>query len=226
MRLLLIEDDIALASELGSLFRANGFVVDHAGNAMDGEHLGREESYDAIILDLGLPDRSGLMVLSSWRSDRIQTPVIILTARDTWEEKVDGLKRGADDYVTKPFRNEELLARLSALLRRSKQQSDVALGVEGFALDEQRQQIHFPDGLVEALTATEFRLLRYLLLHPDRLISKSELVDHVYAYDSDKDSNVIEVYMRRLRDKLGRDRQAWRIETRRGQGYLFRSESA
>ncbi len=148
----------------------------------------------------------------------MSTPVLILTARDTWREKVEGLKAGADDYLTKPFHVEELIARLEALIRRSHKQADAALKTETFVLDEEHQQLHFTDGRIDALTATEFRLLRYFMRNPGKPLSKTRLTEHVYEQDFDRDSNVIEVYVRRLREKIG----THLIETRRGQGYVFR----
>jgi DNA-binding response OmpR family regulator len=146
-------------------------------------------------------------------------PVLILTARDAWSERVVGLQAGADDYLGKPFHGEELSARLQALLRRSTGRASAELTIAGLRLDEDRQTVARPDGVAMQLTGTEFRLLRYLMTHPDRVLSKSRLTEHIYADDQDRDSNVLEVYIRRLREKIGRES----IETRRGQGYLFRS---
>lgn len=219
MRLLLVEDDRELAGGIAGDLRHAGYAVDTADNGIDGEFLGREQLYDAVILDLGLPGRPGLAVLEAWRRDGLDTPVLILTARDGWSERVQGLKAGADDYLGKPFHIEELLARLQALLRRSTGRATPELVVGGLRLDEERQRVALPDGDQVELTGTEFRLLRYLMNHPDRVLSKSRLTEHVYEGDFDRDSNVLEVYVRRLRDKIGR---AY-IETRRGQGYLFRS---
>ncbi|BAZ94940.1 DNA-binding response regulator [Thiohalobacter sp. COW1] len=217
MRLLLVEDDASLAGRLRQDLQAAGYAVDHCDNGIDAEHLGLEEPYDAVILDLGLPGRSGLEVLGRWRREGLDTPVLILTARDAWHEKVEGFQAGADDYLGKPFHVEELQARLSALLRRASGRAAAQLSVNGLSLDEATQTVTTPDGATHALTGTEFRLLRYFMLHPDHILSKTELTEHVYDYDSDKDSNVIEVYVRRLRSKLGADL----IETRRGQGYCF-----
>lgn len=219
MRLLLVEDDGELADGVASDLRRMGYAVDIAANGIDGEYLGREGIYDVVILDLGLPGKPGLEVLAAWRRDGLTLPVLILTARDTWNERVLGLKAGADDYLGKPFHVEELAARVQALLRRSTGRASAELAVGGLRLDEERQSVRRADGSEVALTGTEFRLLRYLMTHPDRVLSKSRLTEHVYDGDSDPDSNVLEVYVRRLRDKLGRDC----IETRRGQGYLFRS---
>ena len=219
MRLLLVEDDAALAAGIASDLRRAGYAVDTADNGIEAEYLGREQLYDAVILDLGLPGRPGLQVLEAWRGSGLATPVLILTARDSWSERVLGLRAGADDYLGKPFHVEELLARVQALLRRSAGRASPELAVGGLRLDEERQRVQRPDGSTVELTGTEFRLLRYLMSHPDRVLSKIRLTEHVYEGDFDRDSNVLEVYVRRLRDKIGRDY----IETRRGQGYLFRS---
>ncbi|RRQ22603.1 response regulator transcription factor [Thiohalobacter thiocyanaticus] len=217
MRLLLVEDDSALAGRLRQDLKAAGYAVDHSDNGIDAEHLGREEPYDAVVLDLGLPGRSGLEVLRHWRAQGMTTPVLILTARDAWHEKVEGFQAGADDYLGKPFHVEELQARLAALLRRASGRAAAELSAGGLTLDEPTQTVRTSDGHSHELTGTEFRLLRYFMLHPGHILSKTELTEHVYDYDSDKDSNVIEVYVRRLRSKLGADV----IETRRGQGYCF-----
>jgi DNA-binding response OmpR family regulator len=156
-------------------------------------------------------------VLKNWRKASIQTPVIILTARDTWQEKVDGFKVGADDYIAKPFHIEELVVRLHAVIRRSTRQDMGALTVCGFTLDEERQCCSSPDGSTIELTGTEFRLLRYFMQHPGKILSKSRITEHIYEYDDDRDSNVIEVYVTHLRNKLGKDV----IRTKRGQGYVF-----
>jgi DNA-binding response OmpR family regulator len=183
---------------------------------VDAEFNAREVPYDVIVLDLGLPQRPGLEVLANWRSSQMQAPVLILTARDSWQEKVQGLQAGADDYLTKPFREEELLARLQALVRRSTGTVGETLAINGWVLDEATQSVSRGDQHW-SLTGTEFRLLRYFMLHPGRILSRSQLTEHVYEQDADKDSNVIEVYIRRLRAKLGKDI----IATRRGQGYIF-----
>jgi two-component system OmpR family response regulator len=218
LRLLLVEDDSILVSSLKKDLQQAGFAVDVADNGVDAEYLGKENIYDVVILDLGLPQRSGIEVLQHWRAAGNATPVIVLTARDAWHERVDGFKAGADDYLGKPFHVEELLARLSAVLHRSKQQPGGKLQVGDLTLDEERQTLTTDYGHTYVLTGTEFRMLRYFLLHPDRILSKSTLMEHVYDFDADKDSNVIEVYVKRLREKVGKDR----IVTRRGQGYLFK----
>lgn len=222
MRLLLVEDDAELAAGLRADLESAGYAVDLSSDGIEAEFLGGESGYDGVVLDLGLPGKSGLEVLRHWRARGNDVPVVVLTARDAWHEKVDGFKAGADDYVAKPFHPEELLARISAVLRRRHGRAGGALlEVHGVRLDEERQLAFVGNGPKIQLTGTEFRLLRYFMLHPDRLLSKSQLAEHVYDFDSDKDSNVIEVYVNRLRGKIGRDR----IVTRRGQGYVYGGEA-
>lgn len=219
MRLLVVEDDAALGERLRTRLVAEGYAVDLARDGIDGAHLGATEPYDAVILDLGLPGKPGLTVLREWRTAANRVPVLILTARDGWAERVEGLQAGADDYLGKPFHVEELLARIQALLRRAAPVPDTELRAGDWRLDEARQCLVDRAGNEQALTATEFRLLRYFMRHPDEVLSKTRLSEHVYDYDAERDSNVIEVYVRRLRGLLGNER----IETRRGQGYVFRS---
>ena len=215
----MIEDDAELVSSLKSSLISAGYAVDIANNGVDGEYLGNEGIYDIAVLDLGLPQRNGLEVLSNWRTAGNILPVIILTARDAWHERVDGFKAGADDYLGKPFHVEELLARITALLHRSKDKPGGMLKSDDLILNEEQQTVTTESGQTHSLTGTEFKLLRYLFLNPERILSKSKLTEHIYDFDSDKDSNVIEVYIKRLRQLLGKDR----IETRRGQGYIFRT---
>lgn len=217
MRVLLIEDDRELGPALRADLQTAGFAVDLACDGVQGEFLGSTEPYDVAILDLGLPNLSGLAVLSQWRLADNPMPVIILTARDAWHEKVDGLKAGADDYLGKPFAVEELIARIRALLRRRHGQLRPVLEFNGLQLDEDQRVVIVGGSRVENLTGAEFRLLRYLMLHPGKVLSKTHLCEHVYASDADPDSNVIEVYINRLRRKLGNEV----ITTRRGQGYVF-----
>jgi DNA-binding response OmpR family regulator len=217
VRLLLVEDDKLLTTALKKVLVQEGFAVDLADNGVDGEFMGGHEPYDIIVLDLGLPQRPGLEVLNNWRQNGNRTPVIILTARDAWHERVDGFKAGADDYLGKPFHVEELLARVLALVRRSHAMVGQNLQTKGLVLDEERQQVNLVNGETFSLTGTEFRLLRYFMLHPGKILSKTRLTEHVYEQDFDRDSNLIEVYVRRLRDKLGKGR----ILTKRGQGYIF-----
>ena len=218
MRLLLVEDDVELSESIASDLRNEEFAVDISHDGSEAEFLAFDGVYDAIILDLGLPGKPGIEILKVWREKQLDIPVLILTARDTWTDRVQGLKSGADDYLGKPFHFEELSARVNALIRRRTGRTQPILSVAGFVLDEDRQQVILPDGNAQPLTGTEFRLLRYLMSNPDKLLSKQRLTDHVYEWDHDRDSNVLEVYVRRLRDKIGREF----IETRRGQGYLFR----
>ncbi len=220
MRLLLIEDDEALSMQLAADLARAGYAVDAARDGIEGEFLGRETAYDTVVLDLGLPGLSGLEVLRRWRAAGNDVPVIVLTARNAWPERVAGFKAGADDYLGKPFHVEELLARIGALLRRRGGQAGPAVVAGDLRLDEDRQEVLLPDGASVPLTGTEFRLLRYFMLNPGRVLSKTRLTEHVYDQDFDRDSNLIEVYVRRLRDKVGRDR----ILTRKGQGYVFQGE--
>ncbi len=220
MRILLAEDDTELAPRIKQRLNRAGYAVEWVTNGIDAQHYGDVEPLDAVILDLGLPERPGLDVLRHWRAQGNALPVIVLTARDAWHERVDGLKAGADDYLGKPFHMEELLARLEVLLRRLHGHSAGPLTVAGLCLDEERQAVLTPDGQSHELTGTEFRLLRYLMLNPGRVLSKGHLTEHLYEGDYDPDSNVLEVYVNRLRQKVGRDL----ITTRRGQGYVFAGE--
>ena len=217
VRLLLVEDDELLAAQLRRELKRAGYAVDHSGDGIDAEFLGDEVDYDAVVLDLGLPGSSGLEVLANWRARGNRCPVLILTARDGWRERVDGLRAGADDYLGKPFHGEELLARLEALLRRHQGRASAVLTVAGVSLDEASRELTNADGQQFRLTGTEFRLLRRLMTRPGEVVSKAELTAHAYPDDAERDSNVIEVYIRRLRQKLGDAA----IDTRRGQGYCF-----
>ena len=219
MRLLLAEDDTELSTRLHTRLRQEGFAVDIAANGVDAEFMGFEEPYDAVILDLGLPQRNGLEVLRHWRQAGNLLPVLILTARDAWYERVDGFKAGADDYLGKPFHVEELIVRIQALIRRHYQVSsqDHISSCCGLKLDEAHQCVTTEQGITHNLTGTEFRLLRYFMLHPGKVLTKTRLTEHVYEQNFDCDSNVIEVYIRHLRRKLGEHR----IVTRRGQGYVL-----
>jgi len=217
MRILLVEDDLTLIAGLKPRLQQAGFAVEEAHDGVDGEFLGREEAFDAVILDLGLPKRSGLEVLKAWREAGLEMPVLVLTARDAWHERVDGLKAGADDYLGKPFHVEELLARLEALIRRHHGRASSRLQVAGLELDTDLQRVRDRQGREHALTGREFRLLRYLMLNTDRVLSKNELSEHLYEEEDLRDSNVIEVYINRLRQYLGKQT----ILTRRGQGYVM-----
>jgi len=220
MRLLLIEDDPVLSSELSGELSRRGFAVDACLEGTDGAFMGENEPYDIIVLDLGLPDLPGLNILEQWRSKGIKTPVLILTARGAWHEKVEGFRKGADDYLTKPFHIEELVVRLEALVKRSAGMLAPALEAGRLRLDEERQTALWREADewrdVE-LTGVEFRLLRYLMLHPKKVCSNSHLLEHVYDFDDEKESNVIEVYISRLRKKISKNI----VCTRRGQGYYL-----
>jgi DNA-binding response OmpR family regulator len=217
MRLLLVEDSVPLADELISGLNRQGYAVDWLADGRDALQQGASEPYDLIVLDLGLPGVPGLEVLQKWRADGLSTPVLILTARGSWAERIEGLKAGADDYLTKPFHPEELQLRIQALLRRARGLANQpTLEAAGLHLDEGRQCVS-RDGEEIQLTAAEFRLLRYFMLHPEQILSKSHLAEHLYDGENERDSNVIEVHVNHLRRKLGRAV----VETRRGQGYRF-----
>jgi DNA-binding response OmpR family regulator len=217
MRLLLVEDDRLLAGGLTSQLEKAGFCVDATESARDALILGEQENYRAAVLDLGLPDGNGLDVLRTWRARTVAFPVLILTARGDWQDKVNGLKAGADDYLAKPFQTEELIARLYAIIRRSEGR-DQSLVVAGrFALDEHRQTLKLEDSSECSLTGTEFRLLRCLMSRPGQVFSKEQLMEQLYNLNDSPSDNIIEAYIRRLRKLIGTDT----IVTRRGQGYLF-----
>jgi len=221
MRLLLVEDDALLGAQTQQALKTAGYACDWLQEGVEAGIQGELEPYDLVILDLGLPGRPGLEVLAEWRNKNLGMPVIVLTARSSWQEKVEAFNLGADDYVTKPFHTEELLARISAVHKRTVGVVSGGLVVEDLKLDEHTQTV-WQGETAHVLTGTEFRLLRYLMLHPGRIFSKTELTEHVYAYDADKDSNVIEVYVNRLRQKIGADK----IQTKRGQGYVLVSAAA
>ncbi|MFC7050098.1 response regulator transcription factor [Emcibacter nanhaiensis] len=217
MRLLLVEDDPKLGPQLQKDLQNRGYAVDLTASGEEAEFMGAEVPYGIIILDLGLPDRSGIEVLKAWRRENMTVPVLILTARDSWQEKVEGFQAGADDYLAKPFHFEELVERLGALIRRASGLASRTLEAEGFVLDQDNQAVVLADGSSHVLTGTEYRLLHYLMLNPGKILSKTTLTEHVYEFDADKDSNVIEVYIRRLRRIL----PDGLIRTLRGQGYIF-----
>ncbi|MBB3140302.1 response regulator [Halomonas organivorans] len=220
MKLLLLEDDDLLSESLAETLSDQGYRVDTATHLRVADSLMQLEDYALVILDLGLPDGSGLDLLERWRENGYKQPILALTARDTWEDKVVGLRRGADDYLTKPFHEEELLARLHALLRRQHGNTSNVLRVNGIHLDEHLQRVSTDGNAWQSLTATEFRLLRYLMHHPDRVHSKLRLLDQLYALEQDAPApNLVEVYIGRLRRRLGKDV----IQTRRGQGYVLAS---
>ncbi|PHR94308.1 MAG: DNA-binding response regulator [Robiginitomaculum sp.] len=214
MRILLVEDDPDLSRQLSSALKDAGYAVDSATDGEEGHFLGDTEPYDAVVLDLGLPVIDGISILQKWRADGKKFPVIILTARDQWSEKVSGFDAGADDYLTKPFHTEELLARLRALVRRAAGHTTDTIDIGGLMVDN-RSARAFVDGTPIKLTSHEFRLLSYMAMHVGRVISRTELVEHIYDQDFDRDSNTIEVFVGRLRRKIGVER----IETVRGLGY-------
>jgi len=214
VRVLVIEDDARLREQLVSSLEQGGYAVDAAQDGETGHFLGETETVDAIILDLGLPQLDGLSLLRKLRASGSRTPVLILTARDAWHEKVEGIDAGADDYLAKPFNMEELLARLRALIRRATGHASAVLEHAGVTLDTRTARVSINGNPVK-LTAHEYRVLLYLMHHAGVVVSRSELVEHIYAQDFDRDSNTIEVFVRRLRSKLGQDV----IHTERGLGY-------
>ena len=214
MRILLVEDETTLAAQLQRVLTEAGYSVDHADNGREAWFMGGVQPYDAIVLDLGLPVLDGLSVLRRWRSEDVTAPVLILTARDQWHEKVAGIDAGADDYLTKPFHAEELLARLRALIRRASGLASALLQCGPLSLDTRSTRVTL-NGQPVSLTAHEFRLLSYFMHHPNEVVSRSELAEHLYAQDAERDSNTIEVFVARLRKKLPPEL----IETVRGLGY-------
>ena len=214
MRILLVEDDPTLRAQLRAGLQEAGYAVDEADNGRDAHFLGDTESFDAVVLDLGLPVLDGLSVLKRWRSQRRVMPVLILTARDNWSEKVAGIDAGADDYLTKPFHMEELLARLRALIRRASGLASPLLQCGELALDTRSGRVTL-QGQTVALTSHEYKVLEYLMHRPGAVVSRTELTEHIYAQDFERDSNTIEVFVGRLRKKL----PPTLIETVRGLGY-------
>ncbi|WP_029889809.1 response regulator transcription factor [Polycyclovorans algicola] len=220
MRALVIEDDAALREQIIEVMKGAGFAVDSAANGIDGNFMAEEYSADIAIIDLGLPEVPGLEIIRRAREAGRSYPILILTARDGWQSKVEGLEAGADDYLVKPFHKEELIARVRALLRRSGGWSQAKLTSGPLVLDTSAQTLTLSGHPVE-LTSYEFRVLNYLLLHAGKVISKSELNEHLYAEDSERDSNVIEVFIRRLRSKIDPDGTGNPITTLRGAGYRW-----
>ncbi len=214
MRVLVVEDDKDLAKQLNRALTEAGYTVDLAHDGEEGQFLGDTEAYDAVILDLGLPVLDGLSVLDRWRAGGRSMPVLVLTARDRWSEKVAGIDAGADDYVAKPFRMEEVLARVRALIRRAAGHASAELECGAVRLDTRSSRVTL-DGTPVKLTAQEYRLLSYLMHHQGKVVSRSELIEHIYHQDFDRDSNTIEVFIGRLRKKLGDET----IATVRGLGY-------
>jgi len=220
VRILVVEDEAALSRLLAEALGRAGYAVDCAADGERADFLGQTEQYDAVVLDLGLPRIDGLTVLRRWREAGLAVPVLVLTARGTWHEKVQGIDGGADDYLAKPFRMEELLARLRALIRRSSGQAAPELRCGEIALDPRSARVTVAGAPVK-LTSHEFRVLSYLMHHRGRVVSQTELIDHIYAASRDRDSNTVEVFIARLRRKLG----GAVIETVRGLGYRVGEES-
>jgi two-component system OmpR family response regulator len=221
LRVLVVEDDAALAEGLAKALRAEHFAVDVAADGDDGAHLGSTEQYDVAVLDIGLPRRDGISVLREWRSEGRTLPVLILTARDGWSQKVEGFKAGADDYLTKPFRVEEVIMRLRALVRRAAGHASARIVCGRLAFDAQLGTFEL-DGLPLRLTAFEWRVLSVLMLRKEILVPRAELIERVYEGDADVDSNSVEVIIGRLRRKIG----AEMIETVRGRGYRLLAADA
>ena len=221
MRVLIVEDEARIAADVADAVNAGGFVAEIVGDGEDAWFRGGTENYAAIILDLGLPRIDGLTILKRWRQEGLTTPVLVLTARGAWTDRVDGIDAGADDYLPKPFRMEELMARLRALLRRSSGRAQPSIEIASVILDPRTRQVSV-GGVPVGLTPLEFRLLNYLFHHRGRVVSQAELGDNLYSHDSERDSNAIEALVGRLRRKLKADV----IETQRGFGYVVASEAA
>jgi len=219
MRVLVVEDEPRIASQLRGALSDGGYAVDHAADGERADFLAHTERYDAVVLDLGLPKVDGLTLVRRWRDGGLAMPVLVLTARGSWHEKVQGIDSGADDYVAKPFRVEEVLARLRALIRRATGQVTPELRCGAVALDPRAAKVTL-DGAPVKLTSHEFRVLSYLMHHRGRVVSQGELTEHIYARDADRDSNTVEVFVARLRRKLG----ARSIQTVRGLGYRVGGE--
>lgn len=220
MRILVAEDERTINNQISSTLAEHHYVVDSVFDGKEALYKGLNEPYDAIVLDLGLPHLDGINVLNQWRDNDIRTPVIILTARDSWSEKVIGIDSGADDYLTKPFHMEELLARIRALIRRSTGNNRTVLKCGAIELNVRTGKVSI-DGTSISLTSHEFKVLSYLMHHQDEIVSRTELTEHIYAQDFDRDSNTIEVFVGRLRKKL----PPGYIETIRGSGYRFTEPS-
>ena len=220
MRILVAEDERTINNQISSTLAEHHYVVDSVFDGKEALYKGLNEPYDAIVLDLGLPHLDGINVLNQWRNNDIRSPVIILTARDSWSEKVIGIDSGADDYLTKPFHMEELLARIRALIRRSTGNNRTVLKCGAIELNVRTGKVSI-DGTSVSLTSHEFKVLSYLMHHQDEIVSRTELTEHIYAQDFDRDSNTIEVFVGRLRKKL----PPGYIETIRGSGYRFTEPS-
>jgi two-component system response regulator PhoP len=220
MRILLVEDEAPLRETLGARLKREGYAVDLASDGEEGIYLGREVPFDVAVIDLGLPKMSGMELVRALRSEGKKFPILILTARSSWQDKVEGLKSGADDYLVKPFHVEELLARLNALLRRAAGWSKPSLDCGPVKLDLAAQTVTVNGSTID-LTSYEYKVLEYLMLHAGELVSKADLTEHIYQQDFDRDSNVLEVFIGRLRKKLDPEGELKPIETVRGRGYRF-----
>lgn len=220
MRLLIVEDEVELQNHLASQFKAQGFLIDQAFDGEQALYLAAEYKYDLIILDLGLPKQPGLVVLQTWREKQLTTPVVILTARNAWQERVEGLRLGADDYLGKPFHFEELLARVQVALRRGQQPLVENLQAAGWLLNLDTKVLSHRDGRHFQPTANEFRVLRLLMKRPGQIFSKDQILERLGNQDSESEGNLVEVYIRRLRQMVGKAQ----IQTQRGLGYRFCSE--
>ncbi|MFM8500372.1 MAG: DNA-binding response regulator [Sphingomonadaceae bacterium] len=221
MRILIVEDEPNLGRQLKSTLEQTGYAVDLAADGEEGHFLGATENYDAVILDLGLPEVDGLTVLDRWRKEGRTTPVLVLTARDSWSDKVAGLDAGADDYLAKPFQTQELIARLRALIRRASGNASSELVAGDVHLDTRSGRVTLAGEPVK-MTAQEYKLLSYLMHHKGKVVSRTELIEHIYDQDFDRDSNTIEVFVTRIRKKLGQDV----ITTIRGLGYSLEDPAA
>ena len=218
MRILVVEDEADLRAQLKRQLEAKGYSVDLAADGENGLFLGREYPMDLAIIDLGLPGMSGIELIRNLRDLQRPFPILILTARDAWQDKVEGLESGADDYLTKPFRIEELMARVNALLRRAAGHSSPVLRFAGLEINTTEQTVYGARGEIQ-LTGHEYRILEYLMVHAGKVVSKTELTEHVYDQDFDRDSNVVEVLIGRIRKKIAPQGRAQPIETLRGRGY-------
>lgn len=214
MRILVAEDDTTLSQQIKSALSEEGRAVDIAANGEEALFLGSTEPYDLVVLDIGLPERDGISILKEWRKENVATPVLILTARDGWSERVDGLDAGADDYMTKPFHMPELSARIRAMIRRQSGNANPVFQKGPIVFDSRTNKV-LNNGMPVSLTAQELAVLAYMFHNADRMISRTELSEHIYEYDGDRDSNTIAVFVNRLRKKLGKDL----ITSARGQGY-------
>lgn len=221
MRILLVEDDPRIIRDVSTTLADARYIVDHESDGEEAWFMGDTRDYAAVILDLGLPRMDGLSILKKWRENKRRFPVLVLTARGSWSERVEGIDAGADDYLPKPFEMDELLARLRAVIRRSAGHADPSIAIGGVKLDPRQMRVTV-DGVPKTLTPQEYRLLLYLMLHCDRVVSQQELAEHMQGEHEQRESNAVEVLVGRLRRKLGGNL----IETRRGFGYIVASEQA